>query len=478
MNDTSNERNQHAEHAGDQGSEQGNNVGKWIGAAVAGALLMYAFDPERGAARRARARGAVREAGHRTGDTLGNVWHHAEDRFDTARVRASKAYARANARLADAAHAAGERLAETSHRTRDRLEHARDRLSHVADDARERVSDAAHEARDRAEHAVDRARDRSSHLAHEARQRGEHAAERARERAHEVADRARERADTVAERARERGEYARERAERTGAQARDRLDAAADTVRANARDGAQLASSKFSEWTDQLAHVFGARSPTLTNSALLGTGALSVVGLVRRSPAAALLGLGALAVLLRSDRGRHMLSSLRSRGAGSASQVDVENAIHIDASPKEVFDAWSDVENFPRFMSHVTDVRDLGHRRSHWVVRGPGGMEYAWNAVMTEQTRPERLSWRSEPGSEIEQEGTITFEPSRGGTLVTVRMQYSPPAGVLGHGIAKMLGADPQRQMDDDLARMKAFIERGPNHPAAQPRAENPNYLH
>jgi uncharacterized membrane protein len=27
--------------------------------------------------------------------------------------------------------------------------------------------------------------------------------------------------------------------------------------------------------------------------------------------------------------------------------------------------------------------------------------------------------------------------------------------------VARMLGVDPQRQMDDDLAEMKAFIERG-----------------
>lgn len=464
MNESNEQRN-------DEHGNQGANVGAWIGAAVAGALLMYAFDPERGAARRARARGALRDAGHRTGDTLGNAWHHAEDRFDSARVRASKAAARASARLADAAHAAGDRLAEASHHTRDRFEHARDRLSHAAHDARERVSEAADDAReradkfadrtrDRAEHVAERARERTSQLAHEARQRSDHAAERARERANEVADRARDRS-----------EYVRERADHAASRARDSFDDAAVA----ARDGARAAGSKFSEWTDQLAHAFGSRSPALTNSALLGTGALSVVGLVRRSPAAALLGLGALAVLLRSDRGRNMLASLRGR---SASQVEVENAVHIDASPKEVFDAWSDVENFPRFMSHVTEVRDLGHRRSHWVVSGPGGMEYAWNAVMTEQTRPDRLSWRSEPGSEIEQEGTVTFEPSRGGTLVTVRMRYSPPAGVLGHGIAKMLGADPQRQMDDDLARMKAFIERGPNHPAAQPRESGASYLH
>ena len=40
-------------------------------------------------------------------------------------------------------------------------------------------------------------------------------------------------------------------------------------------------------------------------------------------------------------------------------------------------------------------------------------------------------------------------------------MSYTPPAGVLGHGLATLLGSDPKARMDDDLARMKAFIERG-----------------
>ena len=438
----------------DTNNEQATNVGKWIGAAVAGALLMYAFDPDRGAKRRSRASGALRDARDRTGDRLEHAWHDAGDRFDSARLRATGAAARAGERLAGAAHAAGDRLAEVSHRTRDRLEHARERLADASYEAKDRASHAAYEARDRVKHAAYEARDRASHAAHETREHAEYAADQARDRAEHAAERARERAD----------------------HARERLEQSAHSLKTDARSRTQAAGNQVRAWTDHLSQVFGSRSPTLTNSALLGTGALSVVGLARRSPAVALLGLGALAVLLRSDRGRNLVDSLRHRGA--ASQVGVENSIHIDASPREVFDAWSEVENFPRFMSHVTEVRDLGHRRSHWVVRGPGGMEYAWNAVMTEQSRPERLSWRSEPGSEIEQEGTVTFEPSGNGTRVTVRMTYSPPAGALGHGIARMLGADPQRQMDDDLARMKEFIERGGAHYAGQQPAPSHSVLH
>jgi len=435
-------------------NEQGMNAGKWIGAAVAGALLMYAFDPDRGAKRRARAKGALRDARDVTGVKLEHALHHAGDRFESARHRASNVYARAGERLAGVAHAAGDRLAEASDRTRDRLEHARERLADVSYDARDRASHAAHEARDRVKQAAYEARDRASHAAHDVREHAEYAADKARERGEYAAERARERAD----------------------EARERLEQSAYSAKTEARSRAHAVGDQVREWTDHLSQAFGSRSPTLTNSALLGTGALSVVGLARRSPVAALLGLGALAVLLRSDRGRNLVASLRNRGA--ASFVEVENAIHIDASPKEVFDAWSEVENFPRFMSHVTEVRDLGHRRSHWAVRGPGGLEYAWNAVMTEQSRPERLSWRSEPGSEIEQEGSVTFESSKGGTRVTVKMRYAPPAGALGHGIARMLGADPQRQMDDDLARMKEFIERGGSRYTSHQEAPRHTPLH
>ena len=427
-----------------ESNDQGTNVGKWIGAAVAGALLMYAFDPDRGPKRRARAKGALRDARHRGADKLDHAMHTAGERFDSARSRAESVYVRASERLAGAAHAAGDRLAEASHQTRDRLEYARDRASHAADYARDRVSHAADTTRERAARAADDARD----YADDVRSRAHKVANEARDRAGYAADKARVSADDAADRARERADHAREE-----------LTQAAHSANTGTRARAHAVSNQVREWTDHLTQAFGTRSPTLTNSALLGTSALSIVGLARRSPAVALLGLGALAVLLRSDRGRNLVDSLRHRG--EASRVEVENSVYIDASPREVFDAWSDVENFPRFMSHVTEVRDLGNRRSHWVVRGPAGMEYAWNAVMTEQSRPDRLSWRSEPGSEIEQDGSVTFESVNGGTRATVRISYAPPAGVLGHGVARMLGVDPQRQMDDDLAQMKAFIERG-----------------
>ena len=210
----------------------------------------------------------------------------------------------------------------------------------------------------------------------------------------------------------------------------------------------------------------------LRNPAVVSGGLLGIFGLMRRSPLAGVLGLAGLALAARSvgnagaggQTGTGLLSGLlgnRSLGRSRGQRIDLEKTIRIDASPDDVYELWSNYENFPRFMSHVVEVRDTGRRRSHWVVQGPAGSQFEWDAVLTEQSKGKRLAWRSEPGAQIANEGSITFEPYRGGTLVTVRLAYTPPAGIIGHGLAVLLGSDPKRQMDDDLARMKHFIERG-----------------
>ncbi len=245
----------------------------------------------------------------------------------------------------------------------------------------------------------------------------------------------------------------------------DKARAMAHDVRTRVRD--TLQAGPDGEWT-----------PTARNSALAGGGLLALYALSRRSPLAWMLGLAGAALLARGATNQPLLGMLRGRGVGMDQTIDFSKSIHIDAAPDDVYDLWTHYENFPHFMSHVVEVRDLGRGRSHWVVRDPGGSEFEWNAVLTEQTRPHRLAWRSEAGAEIPQSGSIQFEPHRGGTRVTVHMSYAPPAGVVGHGLATLLGSDPKTQMDDDLARMKAFIERGAvPRDAARPRTSS-RWLH
>lgn len=219
-------------------------------------------------------------------------------------------------------------------------------------------------------------------------------------------------------------------------------------------------------------------SPALRAVALIGGGALGAYGMARRTPASALLATAGLALMARSISN---MPFTRMTGMGAARRaIELHKTIHIEASPESVFDLWNKYENFPRFMSHVQEVRDLGNGRSHWIVSGLAGTRAEWNAVLTQSRRPEVLAWRSEPDSTVRNSGTIRFEPDGNGTRVSVHMSYSPPAGALGHALASLLGSDPKRQMDDDLMRMKAFIETGnaPSDAAARSEKQTPSILH
>ena len=209
-------------------------------------------------------------------------------------------------------------------------------------------------------------------------------------------------------------------------------------------------------------------TPALRWIAAAGGAVLGSYGLARRTPAGTALAVAGLALFARGISNMP-LKRLLGLGIG-AQEVQLEKTININVPLETVFDVWTQYENFPYFMSHVLEVRALDQQRSHWVVKGPAGTRLEWNAVLTRYTPPTLLSWEAEPGAAVEHAGSVYFEPTDSGTRVTVQMSYRPPAGALGHGLAVLLGSDPKQELDDDLMRMKAFIETGiPPHDAAKP---------
>jgi uncharacterized membrane protein len=214
----------------------------------------------------------------------------------------------------------------------------------------------------------------------------------------------------------------------------------------------------------------GGRAPGGRALALLG-GALTLYGVTRRGPlgfAARTLGAGMLWSELR-----HPTSPGAPAGRERRRTVDIQKTLFIDAPAARVYEFWTDYENFPLFMSNVREVRDLGGGRSHWVVRGPGGVPIEWNAVITEQVPGEILAWRSRPGSMLENAGTVRFRPEGSGTRVDLRLCYSPPAGGAGQAVAELLGADPRAKLNEDLGRLKALLE-GANRSETHGRESEP----
>jgi uncharacterized membrane protein len=189
--------------------------------------------------------------------------------------------------------------------------------------------------------------------------------------------------------------------------------------------------------------------------ALVG-GALTLYGLARR---------GALGIAARTVGTGMLWSDVRGarnpgrRGRERRRAVDIQTTLFVGAPVERVYAFWTDYENFPLFMSHVRNVRDLGGGRSHWVVSGPGGVPIEWDSTLTEQVPGSALAWRSRPGSMLENAGAVRFRREGTGTRVDLRLCYHPPAGHTGQAIAELMGADPRGKLNEDLGRLKALLE-------------------
>lgn len=141
--------------------------------------------------------------------------------------------------------------------------------------------------------------------------------------------------------------------------------------------------------------------------------------------------------------------------------VDVRKAIHIEAPREEVFAFFHAFENFPRFMTHVREVHREADGRWHWIVDGPMGTTVEWDAEVSHLVPNELVAWKTVPGAAVASSGAARFEPERNGTRLEIRLSYHPPAGAVGHALAVLFRADPKRQLDDDLRRLKSLLEHG-----------------
>jgi uncharacterized membrane protein len=185
---------------------------------------------------------------------------------------------------------------------------------------------------------------------------------------------------------------------------------------------------------------------------------------VRRDRATA--ALGAVAAVSAADLLTGVIVSReapRQRDDALGGRKPVRKSITINRGRDEVYGYWRALENLPRFMKHLEEVRDTGNGRSHWVAKGPVGTKAAWDAEITEDRPGERIAWQAIPGSGIQNAGTVTFREAPGGrgTEVLVELVYEPPAGPLGIAAAKLLGEEPEQQTAGDLRRLKQVLETG-----------------
>lgn len=168
---------------------------------------------------------------------------------------------------------------------------------------------------------------------------------------------------------------------------------------------------------------------------------------------AAVIGVTALDIFAATRHGR-----------SAQEGITVQKTIMINRPADELFQFWRDFHNLPRFMRHLSSVWVMDEKRSHWVVRGPGGIELEWESEITEEIPGNLIRWQSLPGADVDNAGSVSFEPAPGGdrgTIVRVEMTYHPPGGKIGAAVAKLFGKSPERQLAGDLSRFEQLMETG-----------------
>lgn len=165
-----------------------------------------------------------------------------------------------------------------------------------------------------------------------------------------------------------------------------------------------------------------------------------------------------VAALRLSRDGAHNGNS----GYGSKG-IEAKGRITVNLPVAAVFAYWHNLQNLPRFMAHLQSVQSLDAGRSRWRAAGPAGVEFEWDAEISDERIDEFLAWRSVGDAAVRSAGEVEFRPAPGGrgTEIRVLLTYHPPAGKFGATVAKLLGEAPDQQLRDDLRRFKQVLETG-----------------
>ena len=204
----------------------------------------------------------------------------------------------------------------------------------------------------------------------------------------------------------------------------------------------------------------------------VGGGALIGYALKNRSKSSIVLGALGAGLLYRGATGHcnayeklgiNTADTIGSPGQDVARDVHVEKSININSSPKELYQFWRNFENLPLFMENLESVTENEGNTSHWVAKGPAGAKVEWDAEIYNEKEGELIAWRSLPGADVINAGSVHFEPAPDGrgTYLKVVLNYNPPGGKAAALFAKLFGQEPGQLVEHNLKRLKQFIETG-----------------
>ena len=146
--------------------------------------------------------------------------------------------------------------------------------------------------------------------------------------------------------------------------------------------------------------------------------------------------------------------------------INIRTALTVNRSRDQVYAFWRRLEQLPQFMRHLKKVQVLDEKTSEWtanIPEIPGNLgTLSWKSEIVKDDPGALLSWRSLPGSSIENAGKVTFsDAGESGTELEVVISYHAPLGLLGEKAGRLLNPMFEKMVREDIRNFKLFIETG-----------------
>lgn len=142
--------------------------------------------------------------------------------------------------------------------------------------------------------------------------------------------------------------------------------------------------------------------------------------------------------------------------------INITEQITVNVPREKVYEFWRQFSNLPKFMKHLKSVIDIGQNQSHWVANTPGNLvDISWNAEITREEEGKYIGWQSIENSMIDNAGKVEFKDtlSGTGTELNIEINYFPPAGSVGRGLASVFNGVFEKMIREDIKNFKEYAE-------------------
>lgn len=148
--------------------------------------------------------------------------------------------------------------------------------------------------------------------------------------------------------------------------------------------------------------------------------------------------------------------------ANPVKNLNIRVSMLINKPRKEVYAYWRNLENLPRFMSHLEEVVDMGNNLSRWKAKVPGDIiPLEWEASIVKEEKNSLIGWQSLVNSSVQNAGKVEFlEAGRNATELNVVISYIAPLGAAGAAVMHLFNNKLEELIRKDILNFKDHFEQ------------------